>query len=339
MLLPRTNRGAEGRSASRHNASKPPQASPAGSRAASILSKLAVGIAALAAWTAPLQAGTVYLPNASFESPVVPPVSPYAYPYVDSWQQQEPPEWGPYQTGVFYNLASPDPTHLDNCDGAQAVFLFANPQTALFQDYDSTDWMNPTPTHAFGANFDVGKSYTLTVGVLGGTNLSYPMQEGTSLMLRLYYRDGSGNMVTVAATSITNSGTIFSNATHFVDFQAQLPTVKASDAWAGQHVGVQLLSTVTDTNLVGGYWDLDNVRLVSTVTPALFAPARTNGQFACTLQSEPGLRFEMLASTNLTLPLSNWTSLGTVTNVTGAMPFLDTATNLNRRFYRARQLP
>ena len=113
--------------------------------------------------------------------------------------------------------------------------------------------------------------------------------------------------------------------------------MEASDPWAGQHIGVQILSSVSP-GLEGGYWDLDNVRLVSTLTPALLAPGRTNGQFSCTLQSEPGLRFEMLASTNLTLPTSNWTSLGTLTNVNGTVPFFDTATNLTRRFYRARQL-
>ena len=224
--------------------------------------------------------------------------------------------------------------------GPRRRSLFADPQTAIFQDYDSTDWSNPAPTHAFNATYDVGKSYTLTVAVLGGTNVDYPMPEGTTLELSLYYRDSASNMVTVAATSITNSWALFSNATpHFIDFQVQVPTVKASDPWAGQHIGVQLLSTVAGTNLVGGYWDLDNVRLVSSVAPALLAPAWTNGQFTFTLQSEPGLRFEILASTNLALPLSNWTSLGTVTNVTGTVPFLDPATNLNRRFYRARQLP
>jgi hypothetical protein len=47
----------------------------------------------------------------------------------------------------------------------------------------------------------------------------------------------------------------------------------------------------------------------------------------------------MLATTNLALATSNWTSLGTLTNVTGTTPFLDTTTNLTRRFYRAHQLP
>ena len=285
-----------------------------------------------AALTGTLRAGTIDLPNPSFESPV----TTYAYPALDSWQQV--PVWYAQQSGVFLNPPPTESRHIDNCDGSQGAFLLTSNAVAIFQDYDSTDWSNPTPTHAFNATFDVGKSYALTVGVIGGTNLAIPMQEGTCLVLSLYYRDGASNMVTVAATTITNSGTIFPSATHFIDFQVQAPTVKASDPWAGQHIGVQCLSSVTP-ELEGGYWDLDNVRLVSTVPTALLAPARTNSQFTCTLQSAPGLRFEILASTNLTLPTSNWTGVGTLTNVTGTIPFLDTTTNLTRRFYRARQLP
>ena len=63
-------------------------------------------------------------------------------------------------------------------------------------------------------------------------------------------------------------------------------------------------------------------------------PQLTNGHFGFTLQSQPGLGFEILATTNPASPLSNWTSLGTLTNVTGATAFLDPATNLNHRFYR-----
>jgi hypothetical protein len=60
----------------------------------------------------------------------------------------------------------------------------------------------------------------------------------------------------------------------------------------------------------------------------------TNSQYGFTLQSQPGLRFEILAATNLALPVSNWTSLGPLTNLAGATPYLDPATNLDRRFYQ-----
>jgi len=315
---------------------RPTQASSARGTAALSLSSLAAGLAALAAGTVLLQAGTIPIPNASFESPP----STYATPFVDFWQQTPPPDLGnpeTLQTGVFSNQPPTDPFHIDNCDGSQALFLFATPQASIFQDYDSTDYANPQPTHAFDAKYEVGKSYALIVGVIGGTNLAIPMQEGTTLELSLYYRDNDGNRHTAASTTITNSGSVFSNATHFVDCLLYLPAVQATDPWADRHIGVQLLSTTFDLGLIGGYWDLDNIRL--TTTPSLLAPATANGQFSFTLVSQPGLRFEMLASTNLTLPLSNWTALGTLTNTSGATVFLDSTPDPNRRFYRAYQLP
>jgi hypothetical protein len=292
----------------------------------------ALTLVLLAPACAALQAGPIAIPNASFESPEV----PLAYPVIDSWEQV--PAWYAQQSGVFLNPLPTELHYIDNCDGSQGAFLFTSNNVAIFVDYDSTDWSNPTPTHAFDAAFDVGKSYTLTVGVIGGTNLTIPMQEGPVLVLGLYYRDGESNMVTVSTLSITNSDSLFGSGTHFMDFQVHVPTVQASDPWAGQHIGVQILSAVSP-DLEGGYWDLDNVRLFAAGAPTLLAPVWTNGLFSFTLESEPGLRFEILASTDPSLPLSNWASLGTLTNTSGDTPFLDPAANYSHRFYRARQLP
>jgi hypothetical protein len=343
MILPQSCRGVAGCDAPRYDLARPGQESTPGAKAAPFLSQLAVALVALAAWAGPLQAGPLYLPNASFESPVVPPISPYAGPDIDYWQKSPQPAWyeptnnyntpWDFLTGTFYNIPFPG-SFIDNCDGIQAAFLFALPEVALFQDYTSIYGTNTTPSHAFNAKFEVGKSYTLTVGVIGGGG---GMKVGATLELSLYYRDGASNRVTVAATNITYTQARFPTNTHFLEFQARVPTVKAGDAWAGQNIGVQLLSSITDTNLAAGYWDLDNARL--SAGPALLAPARTNGQFTFTLESEPGLHFEILATTNLSLPMSSWTNLGILTNVTGDTPFLDPATNLNRRFYRAHQVP
>jgi hypothetical protein len=348
MFLLSTTRGAAGLAASLHGVLYLIQQSFAGSRAALILSQLAVGIVALASWTAPLQAGTIYIPNASFESPVVPPVSPYAIPDMDYWEKSPQPYWyDPAQNydtpwedlmGTFYNTPNIPSTFIDNCDGVQAAFLFAVPDAAIFQDYDSIYGTNTTSSYAFNATFNTNSAYILTVGVIGSVYGYPPLYAGATLQLSLYYRDASSNMVTVAAATVTNTAQSFPTNTHFVDFSVYLPGVQATDPWAGQNIGIQIASTV-GFDLAGGYWDVDNVRLTETALPALTNPGVTNGQGGFTLQSQPGLRFEILASTNLTLPLSNWTSLGTLTNVTGAIPFLDPATNLNSRFYQARQLP
>jgi hypothetical protein len=167
------------------------------------------------------------------------------------------------------------------------------------------------------------------------------MPEGSTLQLSLYYRDAASNMVTVAATTVTNTAANFPTDTRFVDFQAQVPGVKATDAWAGQNIGIQLLATPYpyDENQWGGYWDADNVRLVETTALNLASPVLTGGQLQFTVQSEPDTVFQILAAGDLTLPLSNWTSLAKLTNATGSMPFVDSTAGAAQRFYTARRLP
>ena len=300
---------------------------------------ITTALAVLAICHAPLQAETISVPNGSFESPV----TSYVTININNWQKGPKPadyeEAGGFLwsqlTGGFKNTPLGSFDYLDNCDGDQALWMFAVPEVSLFQDYNSVDWKNPVPTHAFDARFEVGKSYDLTVGVNGSGG---GMSNGATLRISLYYRDATSNMMTVAATSITNTPENFQSHTHFNDYQALLPIVKATDAWAGQHIGIQLLSTVT-TNLQGGYWDLDNVRLASIDAPRFLSAAFASGRFTLTLQSDQGLRFEILASDDLTQPPSSWTSLGTVTNVTGTVPFTDTTANTSQRFYQARQWP
>jgi len=164
------------------------------------------------------------------------------------------------------------------------------------------------------------------------------MQPDAAFQISLYYRDALSNMVTVAATTVTNTAANFPTTTNFVDFSIRVPGVQPTDPWAGKNIGIRLLSLAT-TNNQGGYWDVDNVRLTETVENELADPAVSNGHFQLTLHSEPGLRFEVLASTNAALAVSNWSSLGTVTNVTGSTPFVDGGATLLRRYYRGRQLP
>jgi hypothetical protein len=144
--------------------------------------------------------------------------------------------------------------------------------------------------------------------------------------------------VIVVAATITYSAAYFSNRTQLVYFDVATPVVRESDPWAGQHIGIQFLSTVSP-ELAGGYWDLDDVRLSSTLAPAFSSPAMINGQFQFTLLGEPGAEFELLTATNPALPISNWLSLGYLINETGTTPFVDTNADLGQRFYQVRQLP
>ena len=290
-----------------------------------------------------LFAGSITIPNASMESPT----TFFVTLNIDSWQKTPKPDsWDESVSGgwtnlvgVFKNTAPGSSDHIDNCDGNQAIWLFANTEAGLFQDYDSVDYDDIAPTHAFNATFQTGKAYQLKVGLLVGMGIGTPMPEGATLALSLYYRDALSNRMAVATTVVTNSHNVFSNATHLLDYAVNVPIVQPTDTWAGQNIGILFLST-TSTNLQqSGYWDLDNVRLTEISPPALSSPTWTNDQFQFLVEGEPGLPVEILAAEDPDTPLSNWTSLGTLTNITGTIPFVDTAAIFEQRFYQARQLP
>jgi hypothetical protein len=301
--------------------------------AARVLWAFVAAAAYLALETGTLWAGTIPIPNGSFESPE----TDFADPRMDGWQKAPEPAW--YQggggfpwdqlMGQFLNTTNGSPDHIDNMDGRQAAFLFALPEVAVFQDS-----IPGSATPPFNAQFEAGKSYALTVGLLGGGG---GMSNGATFQISMYYRDAASNMVTVAATTITNTQELFPTNTHFTDFQARTPLVQAGDAWAGKGIGLRLASTV-GFDLRGGYWNVDHVRLEVVRDPILIRPVQTNGQFQFILESDPG-RFEILTSSSLALPMSTWTSLATLTNVSGSILFTDTNPSSSSRFYQARQSP
>ncbi len=302
-----------------------------GLRVGALLVAATVGIGAV-------RAAEISVPNGSFESPA----TEFVDIRLDSWQKTPKPDWFDESggqlwdqlTGLYLNLPAGDPGRIENCDGNQAVWIFAVPQAGFFQDYESTDWSSTSPLHAFDARYEAGKSYQLTVGVLGGGG---NMQAGASLLVELYYRDGSSNQVSVAATTFVYAPPPVPGAKRFVDVTVEVPAVPAGAPWAGQHIGIRLLSTI-DPSLAGGFWDVDNVRLDAFGEPVLLAPGFFDGKFGFTIQSAPGAKFEILAASDARLPLSNWTSLATLTSVTGSIAFKDESPTVDRRFYRARQV-
>jgi hypothetical protein len=281
----------------------------------------------MAAETKTVQAAeSISVPNALFEMPA----TDFVATNMISWETS--PQQADGAIGVFYN----DPAYevygeyIYNCVGSQAAYIFADPGVAIFQDYNSVDSSGGPPSHAFNAIYQAGKSYQLEVGLIGGDQGAAP---GVILQMSLYYRDISNNMVTVAATNIVYTTNVFPNITNFVDCSLTSATVMPTDPWAGQNIGIQFLSIIPTNVSAGGDWDLNDVQL-----PAFLNPSWSNGQFHASLQSEPGLAFKILATTNLTVPLSNWTAVTTFTNVSGTNSFVDPATNYHARFYEAEQL-
>lgn len=279
---------------------------------------------------------SIPVPNGSFESPV----TPFVIVFIEGWQKSPKPGWfdetGGFLweqlTGLFKNPVPGSSDYIENCDGAQAAWLFAVPEVALFLDQEAA------PGAGFDARYETGKAYQLTVGVIGmGGN----MLEGVPLELSLYYRDGAGDAVNVAATVVTNSAAMLGNRTRFVEFTVRTPEVKPDDPWAGQHVGIGFRSLVS-FEMQGGFWDLDNVRLESVESfgpPVIGRPAWSEGQFQATIVSDPGSTVEVLATTDLARPVLEWRTVATLTNETGEVRFTDAEAGAAAQFYQARRIP
>jgi hypothetical protein len=206
------------------------------------------------------------VPNFSFESQPAPNSYPFVNTSVDSWQKNpEPgfytPTFGGFgipwsgTAGVFLDV-NPYVNHVGN----QVGYLLAAPQVALFQDYSTS------PTHDFNATFQVGRSYQLTAAIFGKSSLA----PGSTLELSLYYLDALDNKVTVGSTVVSYSAAAFptTGPLNLVDFSVHVPEVQAGDAWAGQHIGIQLASTVPIEQTSFGNWDFDNVRLEAVPEPS-----------------------------------------------------------------------
>ena len=236
-----------------------------------VLFALALGLTGIVSTSGILQAQPIFVPNHSFESQSAEGYPFGANPSVDSWQKiAEPgyytpvfgssvPPW--YATaGVFVGTSPNSPNPYANLLGTQAGYILAFPQVTLFQDYDSS------PTHDFDATFEVGKSFNLTIGLFG-KNLLAP---GSTFQLSLYYRDSLNNKVTVGSTTATYNEANFpvTPILNLIDYSVNIPTVQPGDAWAGQHIGIKLESTVPLELTSGRNWDFDNVRLTAVPEPS-----------------------------------------------------------------------
>lgn len=220
--------------------------------------------------TTGLQAQSIAVPNASFESPSGASWPSGVNPFLDQWQKNaEPAFFGMisgglpwYGTaGAFVGTAPNSPNPYANLHGTQAGYILAFPQVALFQDYS----VSP----GFNATYEIGKSYNLTLGVYGSALLA----PGSTLQLSLYYRDDLNNKISLGATTITYNAATFPVVTgpSLIDYSVNLPAVQAGYAWAGKHIGIQIESTIPMELTSGRNWDFDNVRLTAVPEPTSLA--------------------------------------------------------------------
>lgn len=304
-----------------------------------LLTRVAQWLVCLAGgWELGVGALPIAVPNASFESPSVAFVSIE----VASWQKNPKPDWyvedGGFLwtqlTGVFRNPAPGAQDRLDNCDGNQAVWVFAVPGVGLFQESLPAPGIEPPDPSSGVARFRVGSVYQLTVGVIGGGG---GMSNGAPLQLSLYYRDAQSNRVDVATQRISHSLALFPTLTHLIDLKVTTPEVKETDPWANQPLGIAV-DSVVGFDLQGGYWDLDHVRLNELSPLRLESPKLTAEGISFTIHSEPGLRITLRAGSDLARTGVQWTTVAELTNTTGVISFSSGDVEGAQRFYRAEAL-
>ncbi len=193
----------------------------------------------------PVQADSIYIPNHSFEVPVIDQDGGYpAIPFVSSWTEDDNDPINSANTGTFFNTPPGESDHLLNPDGIQLAYMGSMDGNAIWQYLPET--------------YQQGKSYRLTVGVCGSTNapLSQP-PEGTPLILELNYLPGADpNDITSIASAEVPTPAL--SPLFLEDFSVNLSTVLTSDPWAGKNIGIAIRAT----GGAGGFWDLDNVRLM-----------------------------------------------------------------------------
>jgi hypothetical protein len=197
----------------------------------------------------------ISIPNYSFENPS----TGFVNTNITSWQKL--PQAADFNTnqgftwaqlaGVFLNDPPPASDNITNMDGNQASYLFGDQGMGLYQ--------------TLGTTFQLGQSYHLTVGIVGQGG---GMPDGATLQLQLYYlAPDNTTMVTIASNTVTENSTNFPNHTTEFDYSVNLPTVGLFDVWLGRPIGIEIVSPETGADFLGGYWDVDNVRLLSVPEP------------------------------------------------------------------------
>jgi hypothetical protein len=225
----------------------------------------ALALTALCIGTGVLQAATITVPNGSFESQ-----SGVGQPFgvnvlIDSWQKPPNPgypEDANFQwiqsAGAFIGTAPNSANPYSNLVGTQGAYMLSLPGAGLFQDDQTIDWSGSM--NGLNATYQVGFAYQLTLGLFGKGMVN----NFSSLQLTLYYRDGVNRIPIGTPTTVLFNTTTFNPAGPFtlIDYSVAVPLVQPTDAWSGKNIGILISSVSGDGS---GYWDMDNVRLVSIV--------------------------------------------------------------------------
>ncbi len=197
---------------------------------------------------APEVSVSIPIENASFEAPAIDPNAFPALPLVAGWLEFDLDAVASSNTGVFGNTPAGNPDSLVNADGKQLAFLGSQTGNALEQDLRTV--------------YTVGCDYRLTAAV--GVSLRFPPSAAApadTIELVLYYLDGN-QPVDIVHQAVEPNGL---STTQLRDFSVSLPTVRPTDAWAGKTIG----AAIRAAGKAGGFWDVDNIRLVESMPTSI----------------------------------------------------------------------
>jgi len=191
---------------------------------------------------------SIYVENASFESPVIDPNAFSAVPYADGWIEPDVDDLSGSNTGVFANTAEESWDHTVNADGFQIAFLGSQKGNAFEQDVTAT--------------YKAGCDYRLTVAVGVSSRYQPSIEEPLDTMeLVLCYYDETASVDIVARAVDARHLSIG----WLQDVSVELPNVHPDDLWAGKSIGIAMRSE----GLPGGFWILDDVRLTESMPTSI----------------------------------------------------------------------
>ena len=224
----------------------------------------------------------ITIPNASFESPV----TVFAFPDADEWDETGPVGESPQlpgvidtlDTGVFFNSpvdenGLPSPFFITNGDGMQIAFIGADDAStiAFFQQLDATYEVGGTYT----LNLLVGESFFFPPLTYNPNDPPPPDPDPALLEVSLYYADTNGAKITIAqhivSTDELPDGP--NNGVLLLDVSTTGATVQAADAWSSVPIGVMIRPVLG----LSGVWNLDYARLEVNCTTGIIGDADFDG--------------------------------------------------------------
>ena len=168
---------------------------------------------------------------------------------MDGWLEFDLDSVASSNTGVFANTPIGSPDRMVNADGKQLAFLGSQKGNALEQD--------------LAAAYRVGCDYRLTVAV--GVSSRFPPSAACAGWIPSSWSYTISMGTSPWTSCIGRSRPNGQSSTQLQDFSVVLPTVRPGDAWAGKTIGVAIRAA----GAAGGFWDLDNVRLVESLPTAI----------------------------------------------------------------------